>query len=145
MAYTNFTTAQVAQIRKYLGYPNQFRYLDPRLESAIVIVDQDADAFNLTVGLLTSIAGIETELSNRLTEIGLRKADEVEWHEGARRNGVAGVDGVRAEGRRFCSQLSQLMGVPLAGDAFGERGYGGDWWMHAGTQSSDGGGVIPLG
>lgn len=144
MPYVTFTTAQAAQIRQYLGYPNLFRYLNPRLESAIVVVDADADAAALAIALLAKIAGVEAQLSSLLTQIGLAKADEVAWFQGSRQNGTAGVDGVRAEGRRFSTQLSILFGVPFGSDPWSERGYDGDDWMHAGNQYGKGG-VSPMG
>jgi hypothetical protein len=144
MAYVTFTTGQVALFRLYLGYPNLFRFLNPRLESAINVVDADPDASSMAIGLLAKIAGIETELGNRLPEIGLAKADEVAWFEGARKNGTAGLDGVRSEGRRFCTQLSTIFGVPLVADVFGERGYPGDDWMGPERQYGRGG-VTPMG
>ncbi len=139
-----FTTSEDAQIRQTLGYPNSWRYKDPRLESQIEVVGADVDASAMVLALLVKVAAVQATIgSTSLTVAGIKKADEVEFFGGSSQAGNGQLGTVRAIGRQLCSQLSILMGVPLYGDIFGEGGYPGDQFMSA--QNQYGGGVFPLG
>lgn len=138
-----FTSAAAVQVRKYLGYPQLNRYKDVRLENAISIIGDDADASAEVTSVLATLVIIEASLANAQTTAGLKRAEEVEWYQATGNSGSAEIEGKRSEGRRFCSRLSQLFGVPLWGDAFGTAGYPGDSFMGPGMQQS--GGPIPLG
>lgn len=135
-----FTEAQKVKIRKYLGYPDTYQQNNTRLESAIVVIGDRADTQAEVVAVLASIAAVETSLGTSLQTAGLKRAEDIEWYQSA--SGSPVIDAKINEGRRFCSQLSMLFGVPLAGDAFGKSGYQGDSWMGVAHQY---GGIIPLG
>ena len=139
-----FTEAQKLKIRVYLGIPSIYRYRDPRLEGAITVVGNDADASAEVVSILAKLATVETDIDSAMTTAGLKRADEVEWYAG--KGGTAGnavVEAQAAKGRRWCSRLSQILGTPIVNDAFGTQGYGGDWYMGPSFQNSSG--IIPLG
>lgn len=135
-----FSTAQAASIRLYLGYPEVFRQANPRLEGAITVVGTDTDASALVTGILTQLANVETSIQSTYDGAGIKRADEVEFFGGA--EGASVIQQQRQYGRRLCSQLSLIFGVPLGGDAFGEGGYQGDGWALRGSQY---GGLMPLG
>jgi hypothetical protein len=138
-----FSSPQQTQIRKWLGFPQLFRFRDPRLESAIEVVGGDADAMAEVATTLAALATLDTEITSSLSTAGIKQADEVHFFEGKSKNGTAVTDGQKAQGRMLCNRLSILFGVPIANDAFGTKGYGGDWWMGPNFQGS--GGVTPLG
>jgi hypothetical protein len=138
-----FTTAQATQIRKYLGFPQLNLFRNTRLEDAILIVGADVDASAEVVSILASLVTVEVGLTLSLSDAGLKRADEVEWYPGTGGSASPAISGWKAEGRRYCSRLSQLFGIELAGDAFGVGGYQGDGYMGVGGQY--GGGVIRMG
>lgn len=143
MAYA-FTAQNEADIRQSLGYPNSFRYRDPRLESQLQVVGNDPEAAAMALALLLKIAAVQTQITTTgLTVAGIKKADEVEFFPGGNNSGSGVLGTLRATGRQLCSQLSILMGTPLYGDIFGESGYPGDQFMSPREQY--GGGIIPLG
>lgn len=128
-----FSEAQKAQIRRYLGYPDVFRYANTRLESALDVVGGRPDTQALIESDLTALAVIETQLTNAVASGGIKKVDEIEFFE------IGQTSKIRSDGRRICGRLSITLGVPLAGDAFGEQGYGGDEFMGTGFQYGSGG------
>lgn len=134
-----FTEAQKVKLRVYLGYPDTYQQANTRLESAIDVIGGRAATQTEVESVLASLAAVETSLASSLSSAGLKRAEDVEWYEGS--SGSAAIDQKRSEGRRYCSRLSIIFGVPLAGDYFGSRGYEGDNWMGVGHQY----GVIPLG
>jgi hypothetical protein len=138
-----FTTPQETQIRKWLGFPALFRFRDVRLESAITIVGGDVDASAEVVTVLGALAVLDADIISSVSMAGIKQADEVQFFEGKSKTGTALTDAQQRQGRMLCSRLSTLFGVPLANDAFGTKGYSGDWWMGAQFQGS--GGVTPLG
>lgn len=138
-----FTTSQQTQIRKWLGFPQLFRFRDLRLESAIEVVGGDVDAMAEVVTVLDALTALDAAVLSSLDLAGIKKADEVEFFEGKTKTGTAVTDAQKVHGRMLCSRLSTLFGVPIAVDVFGTKGYGGDWWMSASFQGS--GGVTPLG
>ena len=127
-----FSEAQRVKIRFYLGYPDLYRYRDHRLESAIDVVGGRPETQALVETVLDAIADVETSVGSSLSTAGLKRAEDVEWYQA----GTAGsqIEGKRAEGRAHCSRLSIILGVTLAGDAFGRSGYEGDSWMGRGSQ-----------
>lgn len=131
-----FTDAQKAQIRRYLGFPDVFRYANTRLESAMDVVGGRAEVQAQVEADLAAITAVEAKLTEALTSAGIKKVDEVEFFEAGQRKAL------RDEGRRMCSRLSITMGVPLAADAFGDGGYTGDDWMGPTGQY---GGMFPCG
>jgi hypothetical protein len=121
-----FSSAQETQIRAYLGYPQVYRYANPRLESAIAVVGDDVDATNLAVSIMASIANVDAQIASvGLPSAGLSRLDkgDVELHPDN-----AQLGGMRETGRMYCGRLSDLFGVPVANDYFGNNGYSGDDW-----------------
>ena len=133
-----FTTAQKASIRLYLGYPAVHRYANPRLEGALEVIGQDTDSSALVLGILTQLASIETTIQASYQMSGIKRAEDVEFFQ----TGAGSVVQMQRNfGRRLCGQLSIIIGVDLAGDAFGEDGYRGDGWA---SRDSQYGGLMPL-
>ena len=128
-----FTSAEATSIRHYLGYPQVYRYQDPRLESAIVQVGGDVDAAALVRLLLTSIDGVFVKVgTSALAGAGVKSLDkgDVELYQGQQ------LEGMREVGRTFCGRLSSLFGVPILADVFGGGGYTGDQWKLGAGNSS---------
>lgn len=120
-----FTSAQLAQIRWYLGYPDVYIYANPRLESAMVQVGNDADASAIVLGLLTLISADLAAMSGfALTMAGVQSLDK---GDAAMFQGQS-IKDIGRIGRMHCGQLSQRFGAPKGNDIFSEQGYSGDWW-----------------
>lgn len=128
----SFTSAQAAQIREYLGYPQVYRDANPRLESAITQVGGDADASALVIDKLTKVATIEAQILNIATlSAGVKKADEVELYDDASGNKV--LKGLCRQGNMYCAQIAGTFGVPLLKAFFSTTGYTGDDWKQFGN------------
>ncbi len=122
-----FTSSEKTKIRHYLGYPQVYRFEDPRLEGAIDTVGNDADAVSLVQDLLAKIDNVRAQLGSvALPSAGLKSLDkgDVELYDHN-----AQTEGMRGIGRGYCAELSGLFGIPLHTDIFGEVGYAGDKWV----------------
>lgn len=142
-----FTTTQAAQIRMYLGYPDLYRYKDPRLESILSGDQISDDALALIVTILAQLVandalvygtngqpGIVGEIA------GLKKLEQIEFYQG---QSVKDLRGTRGE---LAGRLSNMLGVPFYSDAMGTQGYPGDSFSREGGLGNGGGGnLIPLG
>lgn len=130
-----FTSAEKAKIRYYLGYPGlTFRYENPRLESAISVVEGDADVLTIVQGLLTSIEGVFTKIQEvALIGAGVKALDkgDVELYQDNQQ-----TLGMKNIGRTYVNQLSITMGVVIANDVFGTSGYGMETWKATNGVSS---------
>lgn len=114
------TSTQQAQLRLYLGYPDNYRWKNVRLESVMSNLSPDAETQIGT--FLTNLATIETKLLGPgLTAAGVKRLDEI-WFE----NGGSVGRELRKLGRRYVSCLSVILGVPIYSDVFGPNGYLGD-------------------
>jgi len=132
------TDTQKAKCRHYLGYPDQFRYRNTRLES--VLSNLSAEAETQVADILTALASIETSiLSVALSQGGLKRVDEVEFY-----SGTSATSSRQNLGRMYAGRLSVVLGVPIYSDVFGKGGYLGDSFFPGFGQGS-GGGSIPLG
>ena len=132
-----FTDTQKAQIRRYLGYPDVFRYANTRLESAIDVIGARSEVQAMVESDLAALAAIETKLSGTVVNsAGVKRVDEIEFFQSQ------ALKDIRSEGRRICGRMSVTFGVPLASDVFGSGGYAGDSWMGTATQY---GGTFGLG
>lgn len=141
-----FTTAEASAIRFALGYPDLWRYLNTRLEAAIEIIGNDADAsarVRLQLAELATLNG-SSYFQNLLLSAGLKKADEVEWYPGMKSGASAPMAGVMERGRMLCAQLSITFGVPINADIFDTQGFPGDDFMGPSVQGSNGG-IFSLG
>lgn len=139
-----FTADEDLTIRQLLGYPFTFRYANPRLDSAIDLAASNVAAHARALSIIAEVATLEQELKDARANAGIAAVDEIQFFQGRRGNGIAGIDGLRSAGRQLSSRLSQMMGVPLAGDYWGERGYSGDGFMGAPTQYGNDG-IFKLG
>lgn len=112
--------AEKARIRQLLGYPDEFRYANTRLESCLNNISDEA--VDQARAILTLIATVDNlVLTIGLANIGLKRVDEI-WFT----DGVTQINQQRKAGRIFIGQLSILLGVPPYGDYYGTAGYPGD-------------------
>lgn len=120
-----FTLTQKAKIRHGLGYPQVYREANPRLEGALDVVGADAEASAIVVDLLAKIDAAIVDFANSAKSAGIRTLDkdDVGFFD---KNSV--MSGNADLGRVWTARLSIIMGVPIANDIFGRRGYGGDAW-----------------
>lgn len=128
-----FTESQKAQVRLALGYPFVYQDRNSRLESAFDLLGADASVSAIVVAILAQLTAVGTALESSLSSAGLKRAEDIEWYNNGA-GGSAVIDQKRAEGRRYCGQLSILFGVPIMADMFGEGGYEGDRWMGSNYQ-----------
>jgi hypothetical protein len=148
---SDFTTAQQAQIRLYLGYPSLFRYKNTRLEGVIAgtgVVDSDTVAIVVgilaqlaaTDGLLLGTGGVAGDAAEAAGVKGVGKG-AVEFFQGRQ------IKDLSAVGKVLAGRLSVTLGVPFYADSFGQEGYPGDKYSDEGLGrgSRGGGGLIPLG
>jgi len=132
-----FTDAQKAKIRRYLGYPDVFRYANTRLESAIEVIGGRAEVQTLVEADLTALDAIDAKLSSAASsQGGIKRVDDIEFYQGQV------VSQIQSDGRRIVGRLSITFGVPIEGDYFGSGGYLGDGWSRKQTQY---GGMFNLG
>lgn len=139
---SDLTSDQQAQIRAYLGYPSLNRYKDVRLEGILGASGLlDAATLTLVATYLSQLDAIDAQLTGGsiVGAAGIKKADEVEFYQGQAIRDVTRV------GRMVVTRLSDILGVPLYGDYFGEAGYPGDSYSGSLGQSNRGNGMIPLG
>ena len=111
-----FELAEIARIRQYLGYPGVARSSIFFLEGAISVSGDDENETAIIRLILDSLEGIEEKLQDvqgrlQATQVGKIKLAHMEE-----------IRALRAEGRRYCNQLSIKLNVPLDGDYFGEDG-----------------------
>lgn len=119
------TDTQKATIRLYLGYPDQFRYRNTRLESVMDNLSPEAEVQISTI--LTALATVESQiLVNVSTSTsGVKRVDEITFFDPI--NGVnIGFKNGKEAGRYFAGRLSIITGVPIQNSAFNGSGYGGD-------------------
>ena len=146
---TYFTTDQENAIRHYMGFSFYFQDLNPRLESQIQRVGNDASTSAIVVNILAHLATADLQLAKILKQAGLKSATagstSVEWH--PRETGTSALSDARKNGRMWCGRRSVAMGTPLVGDLYGEGGYMGDGWANQAFQYGDrgGGGSLPMG
>lgn len=130
MATNPLTNLEKAQLRSFLGYPNMYRYKNPRLESAMDGLDDDV--LTLVRAAVTKVLAYDEALgSDGLDSVGVKKVDEVEFfgRSGAY-GGESKVDGIRRLGRIQIARISKILGTPInnGSDYFDPNGYAGDHW-----------------
>jgi hypothetical protein len=116
-----FTDTEKAQIRLYLGRPDQFRYVDTRLESMLTTVSAEAEV--IVRAALAKLVTIEAAMTSddAIENAGLKRVDEI-WFE----NGWRRLAEIRKLGRMQVGRISITLGVPIYSDVFGSAGYLGD-------------------
>ncbi len=126
---------QKAKVRLYLGYPDNFRFKNTRLESVLDNLSPEAEV--LIDEYLTALGQIETSITSgstsaALTTImaGIKRVDEVWFETGSTATSSSttnvGFKNLKEAGRFYASRISILTGVPIYSDAFAGRGYLGD-------------------
>jgi len=124
--------AEKARIRQLLGYPDEFRYANTRLESVLTTISDEA--VDQARAIVANVATIDTLISTiGLANIGLKRVDEI-WFT----DGVTQINQQRKAGRIYISQLSILLGVPVYGDYYGSSGYPGDSFSGLGGRNANG-------
>lgn len=137
------TATQKAQIRLYLGYPDQFRYENTRLES-ILDGGLSAEAETLIGVYLTNLETVEAQIlsgsGSPILNAGVKRVDEI-WFFGneSGAGGNVGFRDLKDAGRYYANRISIITGVPIYSDAFGKGGYLGD------SYASGFGQMFPLG
>jgi hypothetical protein len=145
------TLREKSKIRLYLGFPDGFRYKNTRLESILENLSEEAEELirECLVGLKAVDDGA-LEVANTVaatasvTAAGIKRVDEIWFETGKTTAGAgtqnAGFKTLKDAGKYFAGRLSIIVGVPIANNAFGSGGFGGD-----GFAPGNGGGIIPLG
>lgn len=141
-----FTTAQQAQVRMYLGYPDLYRYQNVRLEGIITGDQISVDALALVAGILVQLTAIDSVIYGAgggvgitVAAAGIKKADEVEFFAG---QSIRDLNSIR---RELTTRISNMLGVPFFGDAMGESGYPGDTLSVGGLGPGNGQNLIGIG
>lgn len=151
-----FTDPQKVQIRFFLGYPFPFQQLNPRLEGALSLVGGDATATSMVVAILAKLVtfyGIDpgnpggpAAIDQAIAQAGVKSVksvdDVVEF--GTTGNGQGGASSSAIlntqndAARQLVGALSSMMGVEVANNVFGKRGYENDMWKSRSSQMSVG-------
>ena len=141
----SLTPTQQTAIRSYLGYPDLNRYKDPRLEGILTGTVLSPEAETRIAALLANLATVDARLGTTiLTGAGVKRVNEIEFFQNA------AIQNTFTLGRTYITQLSNILGVPIYGDYYGQQGYPGDSYSSGGLGRPGGGprgggGVIPLG
>lgn len=143
----SFTAAQQAQIRMYLGYPDLYRYEDPRLEGILQGDQVSPEAVAIVAATLVQLQANDAQVYGQNGAVGIVGTlagfsgvgkGAAEFYEGR------AINDMRAIRRELATRISNTLGVPFYSDAFGEGGYAGDDYDSTGGGRSAGN-VIPLG
>ncbi len=128
-----------AKCRLYLGFPDEFRYKNTRLESSFINISDEA--IEQVRALLVTLATIDSLIINvGLANAGLKQVDEIHFF------GPNGqITQQRKAGRTYVGQLSIILGVPPYADYFGTQGYPGDSFSGLGGRMPNGGGFFNIG
>jgi len=136
-----------AKIRLYLGYPNQFRYKNTRLESTFDSIDDDAEV--LLRDLLNRFDDLDELIDKSSGDATgtLKRVDEIEFYPNANASKSGGIVGIQLEqAKRLVTRISTILGVPIYADIFSRSGYPGDRFSDLGGLGSGGSkGIVPLG
>lgn len=124
----SFTPQERHQIRLYLGWSEQFRDYDTRLETQMDQLGGQVDQSAATTvrTLLAALSSVDTLITNALGNLTLKKAEGVEFA------GMGEIEGYRNHGRNLVRRVAIIFDVEPKRDYYGEDGDGA-------------GGVIPLG
>jgi hypothetical protein len=121
-----FTALQKAQIRYYLGFPDQFRDIHTILESQLN-GSISTESETIIVGLLADLAAVDAALVSARSRLKAHKVGSIELND-------MELEQLRSEGRRFVARLASIFGIEPMQDIYSPGGSGGS-----------SGGVIPLG
>lgn len=140
------TDTQKAKIRRYLGYPDIFRYKNTRLEGVLQASTLSAEAEALIVADLATLDALDLKLTGSdgvaVGSAGVKRVDEIELQGGGQT-----ITDLRSIGRMVVGRISTALGVPIFADFFSAAGYPGDFYSELGGMgpSNRNGGPIGLG
>jgi hypothetical protein len=139
------SSMEKAKLRLYLGYPNQFRYKNTRLESTFDSIDDDAEV--LVRDLLGRFDDLDEliDASSADATGTLKQVDEIQFYPNANAGKSGGIVGIQlAQAKRLVTRLSTILGVPIYADIFSAEGYPGDRFSELGGLGG-GKNIVPLG
>lgn len=144
-----FSESQKVDIRFYLGYPDVYRYANPRLESAMEVVGGRPESqakVELLLAKLNTLYGTNANspLEQQVNFAGIKKvesADDVVEFGGNEGSGSQISTDQSIYGKKIISALSSFMGIPIASDIFSKQGYLGDNWKYTSKNSTGFGGM----
>lgn len=114
------TDAQRSSVRRYLGHSG--RYLqtsESRLDQALNAISGSEADEQLIADLLVLCDGVMTEITATVRKVAKAGALGSIRIDGARTLGI-----LKSEGRMYCAQISNVLGVPIFnGGAFSNSGY----------------------
>ncbi len=126
------TSVQRMKIRLYLGWSERFHQTDSRLEQSMNALDssQSDDARAYVITALTSLADIDTRLTDALSRLKALKVGSIELP------GPGEIGMLRSEGRKFAGRIASILGVEIRHDVFSGAGP---------NAYASWGGMVPLG
>lgn len=136
-----FTETQKVNIRFFLGYPDIYRQINPRLENAITIMGTRPETqlkVEVILSKLEVIYGVNpgdpSQIDNALSKAGLKEVesadDRVVFGDSSAQGSSSSaiLNTLNDYGRQLVGALSSWCGVPIASNVFGKAGYIGDVW-----------------
>ena len=151
-----FTDEQKVKVRFFLGYPFPFQQLNPRLEGALDLVGANVSATAMVVAMLAKLVtfygidpsnpGAPAAIDQVIAQAGVKRVesvdDVVEFGMTGNASGGASNSAMlntqNDAARQLVGALSIMMGVEVANNIFGTRGYVNDLWATRGSQMSVG-------
>jgi hypothetical protein len=129
--------AEKQLLRLYLGFPNEFRYANTRLEGILNIVDDEA--VNQIRDLMAQVKAVDLLITTiGITNVGIKQVDEIHFFDG-----VTQINQQRKAGRILIGRISIILGVPPYSDYYSTTGYLGD--SFSGMGQGNGSRHYPLG
>lgn len=131
----SFSNAERVRIRAYLGYSQTQEQEFYRLESALNLVENDADKLTEARLYLTNLATIDQALLDALDAAGVN---------GLSNQGIVfgdknqRLEGIRKQGRMWVARLSNMIGLQVYGGAYSESGFPGDDYLRHGWRTPGG-------
>ncbi len=107
------STAQRAQIRRYLGWSARYFQLDSQLEHAMTAVADLPEDSGVITTLLTQLATLEGEMVTARKRLKAMAIGSIQL------GGPMEIGMLRREGRRLAQQLAVVLGVDKRSDVFG--------------------------
>ena len=107
------TLEQTAKVRMYLGYARAMGGGDP-LQRALPGLPAETEA--LVMVTLEKIEATEARIETAADGQQYRRVEDIEF------SGISGLASLRGEGRRLCSRLASMIGVPVVNDVFSAGG-----------------------
>lgn len=140
------TDQQKAKIRRFLGYPDIFRYKNTRLEGVLQSGTISAEVETLIVADIAKLDALDDALTSTggtaIGGAGVKKVDEIEFFGSGQT-----ITDLRNIGRMLVGRISTALGVPTFADFFSPAGYPGDFYSELGGMGrpNRNGGPIGLG